>query len=623
VPTLSREFRSVLAIDVGSTTTKAIVIERQGDEYHLVARAESPTTVEAPLEDVMIGVRQAVRRVESVLGRALTENGVLITPEGSASGGDGRAGVDLFVCTSSAGGGLQMTVAGLVKSMTAESAQRAALGAGAIVMDVISLDDARLVLERIRRLQELRPDMILLAGGTDDGNISHVAAISEYIGASNPKPRLGGNYRVPLVYAGNQRAREYVRDVLGDQMDVFIVPNIRPTLEEEVLEPARQEIHRLFLEHVMARAPGYQNLLLWAKNVIEPTPMAVGKMMKVMSEAHKANIIGVDIGGATTDVFSSFDGKFHRTVSANLGMSYSTANVFVEASPKNVDRWLPFELPEGELRDLNANKMIRPTTLPTTLDELLIEHAVAREAIRLSFEHHKKLAVGLKGIQNIGTFDKLGDALRQRPRTGLTIIDTLAVNAVIGSGGVLSHAPRRSQAMLLLMDSIQPEGVTGLFVDSVFMMPHLGVLAEIAPEVALQVFETDCLVPLGTCVAPRSRPRPGQVVATIDLTLADGSRRRETIVGGEIKLLPLPAGEKMDLLITPGRGVDVGAGPGRRVETQAVGGEVGLVLDGRGRPIVFPSDPTARRAAVARWLRVLDAYPVLPRDAVQAKGGGR
>lgn len=606
-------FRSVLAIDVGSTTTKAIVIERRNSEYHLTARAESPTTVEAPLEDVMIGVRQAVRRVESLLGRPLMENGALVTPERPARiGGQeshARVGVDVFVCTSSAGGGLQMTVAGLVKTMTAESAQRAALGAGAIVMDVISLDDARLVIERIRRLQELRPDMILLAGGTDDGNISHVAAIAEYIGASNPRPRLGGNYRVPLVYAGNQRAREYVRDVLGDQMDVYVVPNIRPTLEEEVLEPARQEIHRLFLEHVMARAPGYQNLLRWAKNAIEPTPMAVGKMMKVMSDAHHANVLGVDVGGATTDVFSVFDGKFHRTVSANLGMSYSTANVFVEARPDNVSRWLPFEIDEKELRNLNANKMIRPTTLPATLDELLVEHAVAREAIRLSFEHHRELARGLKGVQQVGTFDKLKDMFGQKAVTGLPVIDMLAVNAVIGSGGVLSHAPRRSQAAMLIIDSIQPEGVTGLFVDSVFMMPHLGVLAEINPEVALQVFETDCLVPLGTCVAPRCHPRPGQTVATLDLRMPDGSHRRETITGGEIKVIPLGPGERAGLGLTPARGVDAGGGPGRRMETEAVGGRVGLVIDGRGRPIVFPAAPNARRAAVARWLAAFDAYP--------------
>jgi uncharacterized protein (TIGR01319 family) len=612
------KFRSVLAVDVGSTTTKAIVIERKGDEFRLVARAESPTTVEAPQEDVMIGLRSALARVEATLGRPLVKDDKLQTPQTA------DAGVDLFVCTSSAGGGLQMTVAGLVKSMTAESAQRAALGAGAIVMDVISLDDARLVIERIRRLQELRPDMILLAGGTDSGNISHVAAIAEYIGASRPRPRLGGDYKVPLVYAGNQRAREYVRDVLGHQMDVYTVPNIRPTLEEEILEPARKEIHRLFLEHVMARAPGYQNLVAWAKNVIEPTPMAVGKMMKVMSEAHQANVIGVDVGGATTDVFSVFDGQFHRSVSANLGMSYSTANVFAEATPDNILRWLPFDIPEREIRNLNANKMIRPTTLPAALDELIIEHAVAREAIRLSFQHHNQLSVGLKGVHVAKSFDKLKDLLNQKLVTGEKVIDLLRVNAVIGSGGVISHAPRRAQAMLLLMDAIQPEGVTGIYVDSVFMMPHLGVLAELEPEVALQVFESDCLVPLGTCLAPRSRPRPGRPVATVDITMPDGTRLRETITGGELKVIPLGAGETATLNITPARGADVGAGNGRRVQTTAVGGRCGLVLDGRGRPIVFPRDPAGRRAAVGRWLEALQAYPDgWRRTTTSGKGGLR
>jgi len=609
---------SVLAVDVGSTTTKVIVVEKNDDGFHLRARAEAPTTVEAPQEDVMIGLRQAVRQVEAALGRPLVRGGNLVTPR------DGETGVDLFVCTSSAGGGLQMTVAGLVKVITAESAERAALGAGAIVMDVISLDDARLIIDRIRRLRELRPDMILLAGGTDEGNISHVAALAEYIAASRPKPRLGHEYKVPLVYAGNQRAREYVRDVLGELMDVHVVPNIRPTLEEEVLEPARREIHRLFLEHVMARAPGYSNLLDWAKNVIEPTPMAVGKMMRVMADTYGANIIGVDIGGATTDVFSVFEGQFHRSVSANLGMSYSTANVFAEARTDNVARWIPFEIAERELQNLNANKMIRPTTLPASMEELLIEHAVAREALILSYRHHQELAVGLKGVQNVGSFDKLRDVFSQKQRTGLPVIDNMAVNAIIGSGGVLSHAPRRSQAMLLLLDSLQPEGVTGLYVDSVFMMPHLGVLAELEPEVALQVFETDCIVPLGTAVAPKARPRVGQRLARIDITMPDGSTRHETINGGELKLIPLGSGQKAGLEMTPSRGVDVGAGPGRRVSSEAVGGRVGLVLDGRGRPIVFPQSPQARREAVAAWCRALDAYPAAAFGRVaEAKGGAR
>ncbi len=613
---MSDRIRSVLAIDVGSTTTKAIVVEERDGACRLVARGEAPTTVEAPQEDVMIGVRLAAARAEARLGRRLVREGRLITPQ------VGDEGVDLFVCTSSAGGGLQMTVAGLVKTMTAESAERAALGAGAVVMDVISLDDARMVLERIRRLQELRPDMILMAGGTDDGNISHVAAVAEYIAASRPRPRLGGDYRVPLVYAGNQRAREYVRDAVGDVMDVYVVPNIRPTLEEEDLEPARREIHRLFLEHVMARAPGYRNLLEWAKNVIEPTPMAVGKMMQMMAEAHQANVVGVDIGGATTDVFSVIDGRFHRSVSANLGMSYSTVNVLAEAGPENVARWLPFRISVRDLRNLVANKMVRPTTLPATLEELLIEHAVAREAIRLSYEHHKEIAVTLKGVQHVGTFDKLRDLFRQETLSGRSIIEPLTVNAVIGSGGVLSHAPRRSQAMLLLMDAFQPEGVTGLYVDSVFMMPHLGVLAELEPEMAFQVFETDCLVPLGTCVAPKARPRPGRPLATVHMVMPDGSRRTEKVLGGEMTVIPLGPGEKAHLHIVPVRGADVGAGPGRRVESEAVGGAVGLVLDGRGRPIVFPEREDERLAMVARWLESLEAYPETERAGPGGAGGG-
>ncbi len=282
------ELHAILAADVGSTTTKAILIERNGQGFQLKARGEAPTTVESPHEDVMIGMRNALRRLEEASGRRLLGDQGLIVP---AAGGEG---IDLFVATSSAGGGLQMTVAGLIKTLTAESAQRCALGAGAIVMDVVSIDDARLVIERIRRLKEMRPDMILLSGGTDDGDISHVAAIAEYIAAANPKPRLGGNVRVPVIYAGNIKAREYVEDVLGELMDVRVVDNIRPELDREILEPARAAIHDLFLEHVMAQAPGYRSLLDLTESHIQPTPMAVGKILRQLSETQKVNIIAGD-----------------------------------------------------------------------------------------------------------------------------------------------------------------------------------------------------------------------------------------------------------------------------------------------------------------------------------------
>ena len=608
------QLRAVLAADVGSTMTKAILLEPRGDGYEITARGEAPTTVEAPYEDVMIGVTDALRRLAATARRELVDDGgEILLPAAN-----GR-GVDVFVATSSAGGGLQMSVAGIIKNLTAESAQRAALGAGAIVMDVISIDDARLVIERIRRLKELRPDIILLSGGTDDGDISHVAAIAEYIAVANPRPRLGGNVRVPVVYAGNMKAREYVEDVLGEMMDVRVVDNIRPRMEQENLEPARQAIHDLFLEHVMAQAPGYRKLLDVTNSHIQPTPMAVGRILQQLAQRQEANVMAVDIGGATTDVFSVMGGRFNRTVSANLGMSYSLANVLVEAGVEHILKWLPFELSERELRNWAANKMIRPTTLPQDLDELLVEHALAREAIRLSFEHHKGLAVTLRGVQQKRTIDHVFD----QTGTGRSLIETAAMDVIVGSGGVLSNAPRGIQAMLMLIDSLQPEGVARLYIDSQFSMPHLGALLEIDEDLAMQVLLADCLIPLGTCIAPAGPAGPNELLGVVELSLPDGRSDSIEVRGGSLLRLPLAATERAGVNIVPRRGIDVGAGPGKRVSGEVAGGEVGLLIDGRGRPINQPRRPADRAKLVGEWLAGVGAYDpeLLSRCAQQYRGG--
>src|SRR5258707_3079094 len=201
-----RTVRSILATDCGSTTTKAILIEPRDGVFRLVVRGEAPTTVEAPVEDVTRGVLNAIREVEELAGRALLEGETILTPQ------RGDRGVDLYVSTSSAGGGLQMMVSGLVLQMTGESAQRAALGAGAIVMDVIALNDGRRVHEKIRRLRQLRPDMILLSGGTDGGDVKRVAEIAEILVAADPKARLGAPLQLPVIYAGNKDAADIVRE---------------------------------------------------------------------------------------------------------------------------------------------------------------------------------------------------------------------------------------------------------------------------------------------------------------------------------------------------------------------------------------------------------------------------
>ena len=604
-----RELRSILATDCGSTTTKAILIEKRGDTYRLIVRGEAPTTVEAPFEAVTRGVLNAIMEVEELAGRKILDGERIITPQ------EGKDGVDIYVSTSSAGGGLQMMVTGVVKQMTGESAERAALGAGAIVMDIIATNDGRLPHEKIRRIRDLRPDMLLLSGGTDGGTKTHVVELAEILAAADPKARLGGAYQLPVIYAGNQDAVPEIRETLGKKTALVVTENIRPSLERENLMPARHEIHNQFMEHVMQHAPGYPKLMSWtAPNPIKPTPAAVGDMIQAVGDREGIQVIGVDIGGATTDVFSYFEKVFVRTVSANLGMSYSVSNVLAEAGLPNIMRWVPFAIEEADLRNRIKNKMIRPTTIPSMLEELVVEQAISREALRLAFEQHKSLAVGLKGVQQERT---ISDTFEQSG-SGETLINLRTLDLLVGSGGVLSHAPRRVQSAWMMLDAFLPEGITELAVDSIFMMPQLGVLADAAPDdpfgeqrqkAATEVFFLDCLVRLGTAVAPIGPGKEGQkcLHAIIDLP---GGRQTLDVPYGHIVRLPIGVGEKAEATLEPAFGFDLGAGKGKSVKATLSGGEVGILLDCRGRqPFGLPEEPAQRIRKLKEWTLALDAYP--------------
>jgi len=602
-PVQPESVQSILATDCGSTTTKAILIEKKGDEYRLTTRGEAPTTVESPFDDVTVGVVNALREVEELSGRTILN----VTPETLGASGksaivtpqkDDSTGVDLYLSTSSAGGGLQMSVAGVVKTMSAESANRAALGAGAIVIDTVAVDDGRKDHEKIERIRQLRPDMLLMSGGTDGGTISPLVDIAQMLVAADPRPRLGIGLKVPVIFAGNKEAVDPVEEVLEDRVDLKVVDNLRPTMDRENLGPAREAIHELFLQHVMQQAPGYSKLMTWTSSGIMSTPNAVGKIIETIAEQFDINVLAVDIGGATTDVFSVFDGVFNRTVSANLGMSYSICNVLTEAGVEQIKRWIPFTIGDDDLRNRLRNKMIRPTTVPQYLEDLLIEQAVSREALRLAFDHHKSLARGLKGVQKVRT---VGEAISQEA-SGATLVNLWNLNMVVGSGGVLSHAPHRAQSALMMLDAYQPLGVTMLAVDSIFMMPQLGILSTVHPVAAAQVFERDCLIKLGDSICAVGSGSAQGTAFTISMDGID-----TTVRAGELKLVPLGIGEKRTVTIRPGKGWNVGAGKNRVLENVAVeGGVVGLILDGRGRPLSLPSGDTERTSRLKQWLDALN-----------------
>jgi hypothetical protein len=431
--------------------------------------------------------------------------------------------------------------------------------------------------------------------------------MAELVKTADPKPRLGVTYLLPIVYCGNNDAKKYISDILSKNFALTIVDNIRPVLEVENTEPARRAVHELFMEHVMSHAPGYDKLMKWVDVDIMPTPAGEGMAIQLIAKNYNADTIGVGLGGATTNVYSIFDGRFVRSVSANLGMSYSICNVLKEAKINNIMRWIPYDMDETDLRNRLRNKMIRPTTIPHTLKELIMEHAVAREAIRLGLNHHRSIASRLKGTRGEVSFDK---GILSKEVELESYVDMMKVKYIAGTGGLLSHAPRRIQSLVLLTDSFLPEGVTMLFQDSVFMMPHLGVLSTVYPEAAWQIFDKDCLVRLGSVIAPKGViTNPEEIIMEITMEMPNGETIIEKLKAHELKRINISERQKVKTTIIPSKGFDVGNGDGKELITEIEGGVAGVLLDTRGRPLVFPEDDKTRKKLLLEWMKAVDMYP--------------
>ena len=578
-----------LIADIGSTTTKALLFEISEEKVTLLGGADAPTTVEAPYNDVKLGLFQAVSRLEKQLQIPLTDEKHFLQTNTHA--------IEGLLATSSAGGGLQMLVVGLVKTMTAESAERAALGAGAVLLDVMAQDDGLEMYERVARIRELRPDMILMAGGIEGGALLEVAVMVDILTKADPKSRLG-DHKVPLIYAGNSDVRPYFESI-QHPFEVQFVNNLRPTMDKEDLNPARLAIQEVFLHHVMTQAPGYAEVSKRVTAPILPTPLAVGKALQLLAKEYGHNVMSMDIGGATTDVFSVFKGTFYRTVSANLGMSYSAMHVLAEAGIDNILRWLPEELSEEIVRDWLHNKMLRPTTLPVTPEALQVEQALAREALRLSLKQHFNLTVALRGNKREGDATKSSEEFfGTEVLFGMKDIDWL-----IGSGGVVSHAPNPVQAAMMMIDGFLPQGYTKLSLDRSFMLPHAGAFSQVDEKNALRILEDLCLMPLGGVVSPISGyGMNNEKMARVTLEPKKGASITRDVRFNEIAILPLAANEEAELTVSGHWKLNYGNGFWKSLSKTVTGGEVGILVDLRGRELRWEKKLSQQRKQSQAWL---------------------
>ncbi len=496
-----------LITDIGSTTTKAILIDAQNAE--LLGIEHANTTVEAPVNDVKIGIFNSIKALEKSTAT------LLLTRSADASNLIFEQGIK-YLSTSSAGGGLQILVIGLTLFDSASSARRAAYGAGGIILDVFAVNDNRSSVQQMLAMRNLRPDIILLSGGTDGGALSSVLRLAEILRIAKPMPKFVTSEKIPAIYAGNQDAIEMIKRMISEDFELSILPNLRPSLDEENLKPTQEKIQQLFMENVMENAPGYHKLKSVVSQDILPTPLGLTQSLTLLSKDSPQNTIIFDIGGATTDVFSFINGHLQRTVSANLGMSYSALNVLKERGIDELMEKLPSNYDENLVRNYIGNKTLYPTLNPQSKAERRIEHAIAKSAISLAFiqhqnMHYNRTKLGYLDSKKKDNRDKYEEKFQYVADEEKHYFYPSDIELIIGAGGVFAHAENKEQCLDILISGFQPLGISELAIDKHFITPHLGALTQTDPDLAHEVLTKDCIETLAIYVRPifpMRKPRP-------------------------------------------------------------------------------------------------------------------
>lgn len=455
--------KAYLLIDFGSTYTKLTAVDIEHEE--ILATEKDITTVET---DIMIGFNKAFDR----LGKKLQGKNVEF--------------VEKLAC-SSAAGGLKMIAIGLVPELTAEAAKRAALGAGARVLKVYSYDLSK---REIDEIKNSKLDIILLAGGTDGGNKDCII--------HNAKMLAEGGVKLPIVVAGNKSAYDEIDNIFTSAgMYYRITENVMPKLNVLNVEPAREEIRKIFMEKIV-EAKGMKNAENYINGILMPTPAAVLKAARVISEGSDkeegiGDVIVADIGGATTDIHSISDGEptkpgvtmrglqepfAKRTVEGDLGMRYSAVSLWEAAGTRKIQKYLHDKSVNVEENCRQRSQHI--DMVPVTDEETEFDEALAKVAVELAMERHAGIIESMYTPMGV-IYTQIGKDLSE-------------TKYFIGTGGVLVHSKEPQEILKAgYFDPADPVHLkpqkAEFLLDRTYIMSAMGLLAENYPDMAVRIMK--------------------------------------------------------------------------------------------------------------------------------------
>ncbi len=563
--------QSFLIADCGHVNTTVALFDVAVDSYHLIARATVGTTAEPPWNDITLGVRQAIHRLTAVSGRPLLDRKENLIKPARANG----SGVDHFAFSTSAAAPLQTILIGLSDDVSLSSARRALDNVYTNEIDKFDLSDDRDEKEMVKAFLKLKPDLIFITGGTDGGAEKRLLTL---IKSANLGINVLRSIKTPhLVFAGNKELRERVQHIIGSKVKLIVTDNVRPELNHENLDDAIKTVSALYTEQLSTLA-GIDTLKKWSDLAPLLTAQAFAISSDYFASLNGGTVVGIDLGSHSVTLLVADPDLHDLTINADMGSGYA-AKVLAVSTVQDITRWLPYEIKEAAVRDYIYNKSLHPRIIPATEAELLLEQAFAREMMR--------------HVVNDTTKQWLQSDDGRLPPFQLLLV----------RGRMLTNAPRTGQALLMLLDALQPTGIFAVALDTYGVLSALGTLATLDPLAAVQTLENGVLQNLGWVVVPVGKGQPDQIVLNVTLNAGSDSKIEVEVAYGTIEIIPLEPNRKTEVLLTPARRFDIGLGQGVAKKISIQSSSVGLLIDARGRPLTLPDDDEERQSLIRDWIR--------------------
>jgi len=597
---------SILAADLGSVHTRLVLFDLVDGSYRLVARTEGRTTSGFPFNDVNIGLVRAVKEISEVTDRdLLNREDRIIIPEQAD-----RSGVDFFVATASTGRPLRTVMLGLVPEISIASGLRAAAGTYVEIVATFSLDDTRSEEEQVNALVKSNPDLVLITGGTEYGAMEPILQLARSVQLAL---LLMERARRPVIlYAGNSVIVPQIRAMFDGMTALFVAPNVRPSVNEEYLDGAQLQLGQAFDAFKATRGGGFDTIGQMSERGVLPTAQSYDLIVEYLGRAQKDSrngVLAVDVGSAVSTLSAYLNSDVNTAIRTDIGLGHSAHNLLETMSLDGFQRWLPFPITREEIDNYTRNKALHPESIPETLRDMYIEHALLRTGIELLVEASRPI------------WFKTAQVALNAPLPSFS--------PIIGAGSGLTRTGSPGFSAMLILDSLQPQGITNLQIDPHGLIPVLGALASVKPEAVVQVLDSTSLESLGTSFSLSGQPRAGKPALKVKIKTENGETAEQQIDGGSLWIYPLDSGESAEVDIrVMGRGTSMG-GRGR-IRVKAEGGTAGLIFDARGRPLPLAKDPKGRSAQLPLWisqvtgdpLQQLDERwfaPVKPEKEVEAK----